>query len=66
MKDRNNLIISMAVRKNSHHARMDESKNLHHIPLRNYFHPSRIKSENEWNQEYYIIYNSYILEDKDN
>ena len=21
--------------------------------------------ENEWDQEYYIIYNSYILEDKD-
>ena len=25
----------------------------------------RISEENEWEQEYYIIYNSYILEEKD-
>jgi hypothetical protein len=25
----------------------------------------RFHKENEWDQEYYIIYNSYILEDKD-
>ncbi len=25
----------------------------------------RISEENEWEQEYYIIYNSYVLEEKD-
>lgn len=35
------------------------------IPLRNNSCQDRKISETEWDQEYYIIYNSYILEDKD-
>lgn len=65
MKVRNNLFRSMTVKKNSQRVKVEDSNNIKRIPLRNDFHPSRIKSENEWNQEYYIIYNSYILEDKD-
>lgn len=33
-----------------------------HIEKRNM---RRFSKENEWDQEYYIIYNSYVLEDKE-
>ena len=35
------------------------------VPNRNSNILERISEENEWEQEYYIIYNSYILEEKD-
>ena len=38
------------------------NKIMPHLEKRNI---RRFSKENEWEQEYYIIYNSYVLEDKD-
>ena len=35
------------------------------VPKREEINTRREHQENEWQQEYFIIYNSYILEDKE-
>ncbi len=35
------------------------------VPNRNSNILGRVSEETEWEQEYYIIYNSYVLEEKD-
>ncbi len=48
----------------NYHNNLSKENNMK-IPLRSKLFQNRLMSENEWNQEYYIIYNSYLLEEKD-
>ncbi|HSD62651.1 MAG TPA: hypothetical protein VLB50_02600 [Ignavibacteriaceae bacterium] len=64
VKSRTKKFLSLTIGKNSQHGMLENLRKPRLIPLRDNCHPARITSENEWNQEYYIIYNSYVLEDK--
>ncbi len=62
IKDQKNLFFSEHIRKYSCSFNVEDEIL---IPLRNKSSQERLMCEGEWNQEYYLIYNSYLLEEKD-
>ena len=65
MKSNDNSFFSLPNIKFSDGNKERDLKRKRLVPPRDKYFINRIESENEWKQEYYIIYNSYILEDKE-
>jgi hypothetical protein len=65
MESRNNSSFTFPEMKFSNRYKQKDSRRSGLVPLRDRDYIKRTRRENEWSQEYYIIYNSYVLEDKD-
>ena len=65
MKKKTDLIIQFPSISEKEFNRRIEFHNHKIMPQIENNYPSNFMIEDEWKQEYYIIYNSYILEDKE-